>query len=262
MALLHKYWKTAAMAATGYTGDSPLFLVNYLIRLVRVAVLLTIWRMILSDAVPVDGLDLGAVLTYTLLAEVFGSLLTARTNLVDALWQGSIVGRMVQPLGLFGQFIADACGGLLFELAFFSLPLFLAGPLFGVNPLPASPATAGLFLASLTLALSVGFAVEFIFAALLVLWQLPLWAIVQIRNAVTTLLSGALIPLAFLPYGIGTLFSLLPFASMASAPLQIYIGAGDTARLLLLQILWSLALWPLAAWLWSVGRERMISYGG
>lgn len=262
MGLVHKYWKTAAMAATGYTGDSPLFLVNYLMRLLRVAVLLTIWRMILNNDTSVNGLTLGAVLTYTLIAEVFGSLLTARTNLVDALWQGSIVGRMVQPLGLFGQFIADACGGLLFELLVFSLPLFLLAPMFGVNQLPASPTAGGLFLMSLLLAISVGFAIEFIFAALLVLWQLPLWAVVQIRNAVTTLLSGALLPLALLPNGIGTLFSLLPFASMASAPLQIYVGTGDTLSLLLLQGFWSLTLWPLAHWLWSIGRERMISYGG
>ena len=131
-----------------------------------------------------------------------------------------------------------------------------------MQPLPASATAGGLFIISLLLGISVGLAIEFIFGALLVLLQLPLWSIAQIRTALTTLLSGALLPLALLPPAVGALFSWLPFASMASAPLQIYIGAGDALALITIQICWSLALWPLAHWLWKIGRERMVSYGG
>jgi ABC-2 type transport system permease protein len=123
-------------------------------------------------------------------------------------------------------------------------------------------AAAGLFVISLLLGISVGLAIDFIFGALLVLLQLPLWAITQIRTALTTLLSGALLPLALLPPAVGALFGWLPFASMASAPLQIYIGTGNWLNLLTIQICWSLALWPLAHWLWQIGRERMVAYGG
>jgi ABC-2 type transport system permease protein len=262
MNVLHKYWKTAAMAATSYTGDSPLFLLDYLVRFLRVAVLLTIWRVILAHKAPVDGMALASVLTYTLMAEVFASQLSPRTGMDWALWQGAIVGRMLQPLGLFGQFAAEAAGRWLFELGAFSVPLLLLAPALGVSPLPASGEAAGLFTLSLALAISVGLALEFIFGALLVLWSLPIWAVIQIRNAVTTLLSGALLPLALLPPGVGALFAWLPFASMASAPLQIYVGVGDARMLLALQAGWSLALWPLAHWLWHISRERMVSYGG
>jgi ABC-2 type transport system permease protein len=119
-----------------------------------------------------------------------------------------------------------------------------------------------LFVLSLALGISVGLALEFIFGAMLVLLELPLWAIYQIRRAVTALLSGALLPLALLPPAVGAAFAWLPFPSMASAPLQIYIGAGDAARLLALQAGWTLVLWPLAHWMWRAGRERMVSYGG
>lgn len=115
---------------------------------------------------------------------------------------------------------------------------------------------------SLFLGISVGLAIEFIFGALLVLLQLPLWALSQIRAALTTLLSGALLPLALLPTAVGAVFAWLPFASMASAPLQIYIGAGDAPLLIAVQIGWSVVLWPLAHWLWHIGRERMVAYGG
>jgi ABC-2 type transport system permease protein len=259
---IHKYWKTAAMAASSYVGDSPLFLIDYLLRLLRVVVLLAIWRTILAGRGAVSGMTLEAVLTYTLIAEVFAGQLSPRTELDMALWNGSIVGRMTQPLNMFGQFTAELFGRWLFEFGVFSLPLLLCAPLLGVDPRPASLGAAGLFLVSLALAISVGLAIEFVFGGLLVLLALPLWAVGQMRSAITTLLSGALVPLALLPPGVGAVFAWLPFAAMASAPLRIYTGTGDPLELLALQAGWSLLLWPLAHWLWRAGRERMVAYGG
>jgi ABC-2 type transport system permease protein len=262
MATLHKYWKTAAMAGWSYMGDSPLFLLDYLLRFLRVAVLLAVWRAILAGKGPVSGMTLDSVLTYTLIAEVFGAQLSPRTSLGWSLWQGTIVGRMLQPLGMFGQFAAEMYGKWLFELPTFSIPLLLLAPVLGVSPLPAGMGAAAMFAVSLALAISVGLAIEFIFGALLVITALPHWAVTQVRAAITTLLSGALLPLALLPATVGPAFAWLPFASTASAPLQIYVGTGDAPWLIAVQVGWSIALWPLAYWLWNVSRERMVSYGG
>lgn len=259
---LKKYWKTAAMAASSYVGDSPLFLFDYLLRLLRVLVLLALWRTILAGRGAVAGMALDTVLTYTLVAEAFAAQLAPRTSFDTALWEGSIVGRMLQPLGIFSQFSAELAGRWLFEFGVFSLPLLLLAPLLGVRPLPATPGAAMLFVLSLALAISVGLAIEFVFGGLLVLLRLPFWAVSQVRSAVTTLLSGAIVPLALLPAGVGALFAWLPFAAMASAPLQIYTGVGTPALLLATQAGWSIVLWPLAHWLWRAGRERMVAYGG
>ena len=59
MTLLHKYWKTASLAATGQLGDSPLFPLAYLLRFLRVAVLLALWRTILTGKGTVSGMTLG-----------------------------------------------------------------------------------------------------------------------------------------------------------------------------------------------------------
>jgi ABC-2 type transport system permease protein len=262
MATLKKYWKTAAMSGASYIGDSPLFLLDYLLRFLRVVVLLALWRVILAGKGPVSGMTLDVVLTYTLIAEVFGAQLSPRTEVDRAFWQGEIVLRLLQPLGIFGQYIAEMAGKWLFELCVFGLPLLLLAPLLGVSPLPAGAAATGLFAISLALGISVGLALDFVFAALLVILELPLWAVRQMRAAITTLLSGALLPLALLPAGVGAAFAWLPFASMASAPLQLYVGMGDAPRLLALQAGWSLLLWPLARRLWRISRERMVSYGG
>src|SRR4029078_56355 len=124
----------AAMAATSYTGDSPLFLVDYLLRAVRVVVLLSIWRVIFAGKSDASGLTLDVVLTYTLIAEVFAEQLTPRTDLTNALWDGSGAPAMLQPISLFGQFSAEMFGRWLFGLGIFSVPLLLVAPLLGVHP--------------------------------------------------------------------------------------------------------------------------------
>jgi viologen exporter family transport system permease protein len=262
MLALRQYRKTAAMAAVSYLGDSRLFLFEYLLRGLRVAVLLSLWRIILAGKGTVSGMTMQSVLTYTLLAEVFGEQLACRTGIEDTLWDGSIATRFLRPMGTVGQFAAEMVGRWCFGFCLFSLPLFLLSPLLGVDPFPVSPAAGGWFAVSLVLAISIGLALEFFFATLMVALEMGIWIIGSFRSAVGALLSGAVLPLALMPWGIGSVFSWLPFASMASVPLRIYTGTGDPRLLTAVQAGWSLLLWPLAAWIWRANREKLASQGG
>lgn len=257
-----KYLKTAAMSATSIVGDSPLFMLDYLLRVLRVLVLLSLWRVVLGANGQAAGLTLGALLTYTLIAETFADPLNTRTNLDTALWEGSIAMRFLRPMSMYGQFIAETVGRWVFGFVVFSLPLLCVAPLLGVNPLPASSTNAVLFILSLGLGVSVGLAIEFIFAAIIVRMDSSVWAVDRMRAAISTLLSGALIPLSLLPWNLGDVFGWLPFAAMASAPLRIYTGTGDPRMLLATQLGWSVVLWPIANWSWRVNRQRLVSYGG
>lgn len=260
--VLRKYSKTAAMAATAFVGDSPLFLIDYLLRFLRVLLLLAIWRTLLTGRGDVSGLTLPTVLTYTLISEVFAEQLACRSDIADSFWDGTITTRFLKPFGITAQFVSEMLGRWLFGFCAFSLPLLLCAPMLGVRPFPANFIAGCCFLVSLVLAVSVGLALEFIFAAIAIATEMPPFATERIRRAIGVILSGAFIPLALLPWGLGKVFAWLPFASMASAPLQIFIGTGKTGMLLALQAGWSLIIWPLAGWMWRANRERMVSYGG
>ncbi len=263
--LLHQlraHAKTAAMAATSFAGDSPLFLLDYVLRLVRVIVLLEVWRSIFAGKGVVSGMTLDAVLTYTLISEVFAEQLRCKTELKNALWNGTVATRFLQPVGLVGQFASEMMGQWLFNFAFFSLPLFLIAPLLGVNPLPAHGIDSVLFGVSLALGVSIGLALEFIFGALIVTLDVGVWVIDSLRSALSVFLSGSLLPLALLPWAIGDVFAWLPFASIASTPLRLYTSSGNALWLMTLQVFWSLVLWPVATWLWRLNREHLTGYGG
>ncbi len=259
---LRGYRKTATMAAVSTLGESRLFLLDYAMRALRVLVLLAIWRTVLPHHGTVNGLSLGAVLTYPLIAEVFAEQVLARTDASSDLWSGAVTSRMVQPIGLFGHYAAMMVGGWLIGLALCSLPLLLLAPLLGVDPRPASPGAGLLFALSLALAVVLGLAIEFCFVGLTIATAFNPWMVSRVRDAIALVLSGAVLPLALLPWGLGGVFAWLPFASMASAPLQIYVGAGQPLRLLALQAAWCLALWPLTLWLWRANREKVVGFGG
>lgn len=250
------------MEATAQIGDNPLFLFDYGLRLLRVAVLLALWRALFAGRGVVGGMTVESVLTYTVIAEAFRSQLECRGSGVDgALWDGSIATRFLRPLSIFSQFAAEMLGRWLFGFCWFSIPLLLLSPLLGANPGPAGPAAAGAFTLSLALGVSVGLALEFIFGAVVFLAK-SVFAAAMVRDAAVTLFSGGLLPLALLPWGLGDALSWSPFAAMASTPLRIYTGAGEPLALLPLQAGWSLVLWLAAFYLWRARQERIVTYGG
>jgi ABC-2 type transport system permease protein len=228
MNVIHKYWQTILMTGLRtLEGEWWSLPGRYSLRFLRVLFLLSLWHTLLPPESATSGMTLHAVLTYTLIAEVFASQLSSRAALDTSLWQGDIANRFLRPMSIYGQYTAEMIGDWLLDLALFSLPLILIAPLFGVNPLPASPMAALLFAISLTLGVAVGLALDFIFTAMMVFLEHSIYALMQIRNAISVLLSGAILPLALLPWGLGDIFTYLPFASLASAPLRIYTGTGD-----------------------------------
>jgi ABC-2 type transport system permease protein len=256
------YWRTLLLTAANPLSDRPLFLINYLFRILRVVLLVSIWRIVMAPDQAVSGMTLDAVMTYTLIAAAFAPLLDVRTTLVWTIWNGTVVSRWLQPIGMPGLYLSEQAGEWAFSLATFALPLMLLAPLLGVDPRPASLGHGGLFVLSLALGVTVGLAIDFLFGALMLFMSETLWGIEQLRNATGVLLSGALLPLQLYPWGLGDVFAWLPFAAMGSAPLRIYTGTGDAFVLIGSQVAWALVLWPLSAWAWRANRERMASMGG
>jgi ABC-type uncharacterized transport system permease subunit len=224
-------------------------------------VLLGVWRAIFGDRAEVGGMTAPTILTYTLVAGVFGEQLAVRTSIDLVMWEGTVVTKLLQPLPLPAVLLSEMVGRWIPGFALVSLPMIVCAPLLGVDPRPESAAACAAFGASLLLAIAAGMAIDFLFGVLLIRLGVSIWTIVGFREVVTAVLSGALIPLALMPWGVGRWLEWLPFAATASAPLRIYLGA-PPGTLLALQLLWCLALTAATAWAWRAVRERVVGYGG
>lgn len=259
---LGRYRASAWLAATGAAGDGLFSVVRYVIRLVRLLVLLAIWRGAIDATSPGGVAELARVLTYTLVAGAFANQLDARTDLGVAIWDGRIATWFVAPVRVFGLAVANTIGRWMPSLLGFTLPVLLCAPLVDVDPRPASVGAAALFVPSLALAIAIGFALDLLLVSVMARTGWSLWDMQRLRVAFGTLLSGAIVPLAYLPWGLADWVPWLPLAAMASAPLRVWTGDGDPASLILGQLAWAVVAWTGALAAWGTQRERLVGYGG
>lgn len=253
------FFATARMCVRNKNEFGLLFtLGEYLLRLITLAAQWMIWRAILPDGAQIDGMTRQGMLVYVTVSSALAPLLDVRTPASSWLHDGTMLGLFQRPRSVYAQLAAHTAGGWLLPLAFYGLPLLLTASLLGFPPVPANP----WFYPSLLLCIAQGFAVDYLFACLLIRMNNLEWTVHSIRNALTALLTGGLIPFAALPWGLGAWLELSPLGTLAGAPLALMTGLGDPARLIGAQLFWNLTLWPLALWAFRASRERMVSYGG
>jgi len=242
--LLVKHLKTAQMTSQNLTNGGIMYLaLGYMLRIVYVIPLLLLWRSLMAGGVEV-GMSLSQMLTYTFLGTILSDVLVVRTPASNWLYEGLIISLYQRPMGIFSHLMAQTVGNWIPDLLFFATPMALAAPLFGVTL--NMGASSLWFVPSLLLCVSLGFAVDFIFACLTIRMRNASWLVYSIRGAVIALLSGSVIPFAILPFGLGRVFQFLPLGSLAGAPLSIYTGLANAGPILMAQIFWNLTLWPVA----------------
>ena len=233
-------------------------LAQYLLQVGGLAALLMIWRSLFLQGVDLEGMNLHQFYVYTIMSTVFAPLLNVHTPASGWLHDGTMLSLYQRPAGVFTQLAAHTVGGWGMRFLCLSLPVLLIALLCGMNLQPASL----WFFPSLFLAVLQGFAVDFLFACLLIRLQNLEWTVHCLREALNAMLTGSLIPFAVLPWGIGEFLQLSPFGTLAGAPLAIYTGLAEPGTLLVAQVFWNLVLWPCAIYGFAASRERMVSYGG
>lgn len=259
---MHKYLKTAGMSAMEKLNGGVIYLLpDVIIKAFTLIPLVFLWRVVMSKGVQ-TGMTLEQMLTYTYVSALLSDMLVVTTPATGWLSEGVIQKLYGRPLSVFGQLAAITAGGWAPNLLLFSLPLALLAPVFGISLVPASP----LFFISLPLCMSLGFAIDMLFACLSQKLRNMSWLVNRIRAATVTLLSGTIIPISLLPYGVARILQYQPFASLGGSPLSIFTGAADSvgggAGMILRQVIWNLVVWPAALLWYAKSREEMVSYGG
>lgn len=256
---MQRYLATAVMCLKekGYFGLMEL-VGQYLLRIATLVALCFVWRTLFGQGVSYDGMSLGQMLSYTVLGSALAPILTVRTPASGWMHDGTILSMYLRPSSLFGQLTAHTMGGWLMPLIIYTLPVLIFAPMLGISLVPATP----WFFLSMPLAIAQGFAVDYLFACLLIRMKNLEWTVHSMRQALDALFTGALIPFAALPWGMGRWLSLSPLGTLSGAPLALFAGLDSPARLIPAQLFWTAVLWPLAIWCFKRSSERMVGYGG
>ncbi len=254
---------TIGMSATAKLNGGVLALfTEYMLKIFFLIPMIYLWRSFAAAGADLGGMSLESLLAYTCVSSMLGQILNPTTNIVTWNYDGKLVDFYRRPRTVFGQLIARTVGDWLPELLLYSLPLAIAlaaAPrLLGARLAPRS----AWFFPSLALTASLGFALDFLYTCFVIRLKNAVWMAQRVRAAMISLLSGAVIPFALLPRGLGAALAALPFGSLAAAPLALYVGSEGPASVIPLQLLWNAAMWPLAFVAWRKSREVFVSYGG
>jgi ABC-2 type transport system permease protein len=256
--VINKYLKTAQISLRGQTNGGIVYLLpNVLVNLMYILPLMFLWRVIAGNGVDV-GMSLSQLLSYTYLDALLSEMLVVRTMASAWNYDGEMISLFARPFPVFGQIISQTVGSWIPMFLIFSLPMILLAPILGINIVPATV----WFLPSLLLCISLGFAVDFIFACLTVRMRGAAWLSYSIRMAIVSLFSGTVIPFKILPFGLTTLFEYQPFGSLGGAPLSLFVGTANPTQIIITQIAWNVLLWPVAVLWFKKSKERQVSFGG
>lgn len=256
---MKRYIATSKMCLIekSYFGLAELF-GTYIARALAMGALIMIWRSLSLQGADMGGMTLNQLYVYTVLSTMLNPMLDVRTPASDWLHDGTMLSMYQRPASVLGQLAAHTMGGWATHFALLAAPALLVALAAGVDMTPGS----AWFLPSLILAVAQGFAVDFLFACLMIRTRSLTWPIIGLRDALNAIFTGAVIPFAAFPWSIGKYLAFTPFGMLAGAPLSIYTGLEQPGAIIAAQLIWTLALWPLAIWWFSKSRERMVSYGG
>lgn len=256
--MLGKYGMTARMSVQGRTNGGLVCLVPEIImRLVYLVPLLFIWKSLAERGIEAE-MSVSQLLSYTYVNVLAGDLMIVNTCLSAWDFDTRSLEMFTRPMSVFGQVIARTVGEWGPMLLLFSLPMLLVAPVFGIRVLPATPWAVP----SLVLSVSLGFAFEFVFYCVTVRLRNVSWLTYVIRSAVVSFLSGTVIPFQILPFGMDGWIRYQPFGSLGGAFLALYVGSGEAAEILPVQLFWNVVTWAAAVCWFRRSRERMVSFGG
>lgn len=234
------------------------FIIPFLVTLFEVL----FWSAVTDNGVYYVGIKSSDLVKYILLANLFQQQFNVYTPATTALWEGSIIRYYTRPVSIVQQFVYEMIGKhWIPKWLIFSIPTALIIAVCGFEFLPYDFIHFIFFLISMLMAIIIGFEIDIVFSAIAIRLKNGCWAAVQMRNAIIIVLSGQLLPFQVLPAQLSGVLMLLPFASIASAPLSIYIGGDYTSRILL-QCFWAIVLGLVSYIVFTKAEEGMVSFGG
>lgn len=256
---MKKYLATARLCLVEKTYFGFGYLAGqYVLKAVALGAMLLIWRSLFSQGADTGGMTLNQFYVYTILSTLLEPLLNVRTPASSWLHAGTLLSLYQRPAPVYGQLIAHTVGGWPLPIAIMAVPTLAVVFGMSVDMRPAS----GWFFLSLLLSVAQGFSVDMLFACLMIRLKTMEWSVHMLREALTALFTGAVIPFTALPWGVGKYLALTPLGTLAGAPLSIYTGMAGPAALIPAQLFWTALCWPLATALFKKSQERMASYGG
>lgn len=214
----------------------------------------------------VGGYDAATAVTYAWVTQglIMTVFIWGWRELAFRIRTGDIAIDLVRPSHPLRAALAFDLGRALYHALFRGIPPFLVGMLAFPLLVPASLAVWLAFLASVILAVTISFAIRWLYNAS-AFWLMDDRGAMIITGMVMSLLSGFMVPIGFFPEWLSAIARATPFPAIIQVPVDIFVGrttGPEIAFALLSQLAWATVLLLAARGAFALGVRRLVVQGG
>lgn len=222
-----------------------------------------------GDSESMNGFTLPQMIVYLVLMFLTSTIIASDAAYVvgEEIRDGSIIMRMIKPVSYNATFLFQELGNKLPTEVAIAAPMIIVVEIIrtamsGVFEFNILRLLLYLFSCAMAYLINFYFNISFGFIAFVIKY---LWGANMMKNVIVGFLSGAVIPLSFLPPVFERILLFLPFASLNYTPVMIYMGKYNGLELcyyLGLQLFWMLFFFGLSKLLWKASVKRLSAQGG
>jgi len=266
---LRVYFAVYALGLHRYSTYRAATVAGILTNSVFGAISATVMLALFSVRPEINGYDAGDAVTQVFVGQALIGMVAIMgppLELGERVRSGAVATDMLRPVSLMGWWMADDMGRATFNLVFRGVPTFAVGLVLFDLVVPADLTRWAVALLSFVLAALVSFALRYLYelAGFWLMDSTGIWAVAGLLGPVA---AGMLIPLPLFPPAVADVLRVLPWASIAQIPAEVFLGkdslpGGTPLGGLALQAAWAVALLALGARLTSLATRRVVVQGG
>jgi len=264
------YWpftRNAMQTLLSYRSNVLFFILG---NVLRIFVFFFLWKAIFrsSGQTVLHGYTFQQMVIYLILTTALGETRgSVGGDMSDEIKSGQIAMSFIKPISFRLRIYFTSFGDTLYSLIMTGIPALIA-----VLIIAAVYGTIGeftvlntmLFVVAFIFSLIIYMSYNFVFS-LLGFVTTNMWGLWQINKAIVQLCSGAIIPLVFFPEWAQRVLNVLPFATLISTPISIFLGkctGFELLRVLCMQAFWILAFTLLGNFVWGKVVKHLTVQGG
>lgn len=224
-----------------------------------------LWKCIYLGRGSIASYSWGNMKAYLFVSFISSGFLTwyAESGLSKKILDGTVEMDLVKPFSFQMARLSESLGATVFEVIVVAVLAIIIKFIFDV-PMPTQASIWLIFILSLVVSILCKFGIIFIFS-MFCFYTTSHVGVSWARQAITNLLSGAVIPLIFLPPAVRSVITILPFKYIVDIPANIFLGSYQVNQLLLLLAIgvgWIVLLFVLGKILYSLFIRRITINGG
>ena len=251
-----------------YRANFVCFLIG---EIVSAFIMFFVWKAVFTNSPnrSINGFTMEDMVVYLFITFLTGYLTYSDGAFAigEEIVDGSIAMRMIKPCSFDMCFLFQELGSRLISVAMIFVPIVAGVEIYRyviTGALRFDIPHFLLYILSLTIAYGISFYFNVCYGFMAFFFK-NLWGTSLIKETLTSFLSGAIVPLAFLPAPLAAVLNFLPFASLSYTPVMIYMGMYSYGEILYrvgLQLFWLLVMVLLSKIIWRAAVRRLFVQGG